>query len=159
MTNAISPADARLALHDVDHRRRQIVDEIAVPAWYWWGLAVGWVGLGVISDVGSAIAITVATIAFGAIHSAVAHHVLSGRHGSRQLSVRADVVGRHLETVVLLGLVVLVGVTVLVALAADHDGARHPATMASVLVAVAIVCGGPRLVDLARRRVDATPGT
>jgi hypothetical protein len=149
----IDPADARVALHDIDDRRRQISEEIKVPAGYWWGVALGWIALGVITDTGNAVAGLVATIAFGAIHAAVAPRLLSGRHGSRQLSVRADVVGRHMAATVLAGLVALAGVTILLAVLAEADGAGHPVTMASVVVAVAVLCGGPQLVAAMRRRI------
>jgi hypothetical protein len=43
-------------------------------------------------------------------------------------------------------------VTVAAALLAHADGASHPATMASVLVAVAILLGGPRLMATIRAR-------
>jgi hypothetical protein len=46
-------------------------------------------------------------------------------------------------------------VTVGAALAASADGARHPVTMASVLVAVIILLGGPRLLAGIRRRALA----
>ena len=154
----IDPAAAQLALHDVDERRRQIADEVRVPAAYWWGVAGGWIVLGVVSDTGNAVASLVATFVFGAVHSAVAPRLLSGRHGSNRLSVRAEVAGRHMAAVLLACLVGLAGVTVVLALLANADGARHPATMASVVVAVAILCGGPGLVAALRRRSMRTAG-
>ena len=89
MTNDITDADARSALTNIETRRRQIIAEIDIPRWYWWGVALGWVALGVITDFGIGWLTLAATFTFGAVHSAVAQHVLSGRHGSRQLSVRA----------------------------------------------------------------------
>ena len=148
----IDPNSARLALHDIDDRQQQIAEEVRVPTAYWWGVALGWIALGVITDTGNAIAGLVATLAFGAIHAAVAPRLLTGRHGSKHLSVRADVAGRHMAAVLLGGLVVLAGVTVGLALLAHADGADHPATMASVVVAVLLVCGGPQLVAALRRR-------
>jgi hypothetical protein len=148
----IDPASARLALHDIDDRRRQVTDEIKVPAAYWWGVALGWIALGIITDTGNAVAGVVATVAFGAIHSAVAPRLLSGRHGSKQLSVRADVVGRHMASTLLAAVIGLAGVTVVLAILAESDGAAHPVTMASVVAAVAVLLGGPQLVGAIRRR-------
>ncbi len=152
MTNDISEAEARLALESIERRRMQIIAEIDIPGWYWWGLALGWVALGVITDLDVAWATLVATLAFGAIHSAVAQHVLSGRHGSRQLSVSRDVVSRHTPLLLLGCLVGLAAVTIGLALLANADGAGHPVTIASVVVAVAILCGGPTLMAAIRRR-------
>jgi hypothetical protein len=58
--------------------------------------------------------------------------------------------------VVLGSLVALVAVNVAAALVLNADGTRHPATVASVLVAVIIVLGGPLLLATARRRAVRT---
>lgn len=61
-----------------------------MPRWYWWGLAIGWVALGVLTDLEHPWLTAVATLVFGAVHASVAPRVLSGRHRSQQLSVRAS---------------------------------------------------------------------
>jgi hypothetical protein len=152
MERQITAEEARAALAVAERGRRQVVEEIAIPGWYWWSVALGWVALGVITDLKHAWLTSAATFAFGAVHSAVAPRVIDGRHASRALSVRAEVVGRRLSFVVLGGLIALAGVTVGGALAASADGARHPVTIASVPVAVAIVLGGPRVLEIVRRR-------
>jgi hypothetical protein len=156
MVNDISDADARLALSSIEQRRRQIIAEIDMPRWYWWGVALGWVALGVVTDLRHPWLTAAATLVFGAVHSAVAQRVLSGRHRSPQLSVRADVAGPHIRTLVLGYLVGLAAVTVGLGWLADADGARHPVTMASIVVAVAVVCGGPNLMAAVRRRSERT---
>ena len=152
MAHDISDAEARLALSSIEHRRQQVIAEIDMPRWYWWGVALGWVALGVITDLAHPLATAAATLAFGAVHSVVAQRVLSGRHRTGSLSVRADLVGRHIPALVLGYLVALWAVTVALAVLADADGARHPVTMASIVVAVAVVCGGPNLMAAVRRR-------
>jgi hypothetical protein len=149
----ITPGEAQAALAAADRGRRAVIDEIAVPGWYWWGLAVGWVALGVISDVGNPWVSAIATFAFGAIHATVAPRVVDGRHRSGRLTVRRDVAGRHIGRFVIAGVVAMALVTIAAALAVNADGAEHPATVASVFVAAIIVLGGPRLVDALRRRV------
>ncbi len=151
MSREIEEAEARNALAVVDQRRRQVIAEIDMPAWYWWGLALGWVALGIVTDLGSAWLTVTATLAFGATHSAVAQQVSAGRRRTGHLSVRADVVGRHAQLLVFAGLVLLAGVTVGGALAVSADGARHPVTIASIVVALLILAGGPRLMALIRR--------
>ncbi len=155
MERPITPLEAYAALETIDRGRRRVVDEIDLPHWYWWGLALGWIALGYITDLKHPWLTTAATLAFGAIHSAVAPRVTSGRHRTARLSVRAEVAGRHTARMVILAVVALAGVTVAGALAAGADGARHPVTMASVLVAVMIVLGGPRLLAAIRRRAAA----
>ena len=48
-------------------------------------------------------------------------------------------------------LLALAGLTVAVALIADAAGSGHPVTIASVVVAVVLLLGGPRLMALVRR--------
>ena len=155
MEREISPLEARAALDTIDRGRRNVVDEIDLPQWYWWGLALGWIGLGFLTDLKHPWLTAAATLVFGAVHSTVAPRVTTGRHRTPQLSVRAEVAGRHTARMVILAVVALAGVTVAAALAAGADGARHPVTMASVLVAVIIVLGGPRLLAIIRRRATA----
>jgi hypothetical protein len=151
MQQHVTTQEARAALDTVTRGRLRIVDEIDLPIWYWAGLAVGWIGLGLVADLASSWVTTAATLAFGTIHAAVASRVLSGRHRTQQLSVRADVAGRNAPRLVIGGLLLLTGLTVAGALAANADGARHPVTVASIVVAVMIVLGGPRLLAVVRR--------
>jgi hypothetical protein len=152
MERPVTPSEAQAALDTIELSRQRVIEEIDVPGWYWWGLALGWIALGVIADVGPEWLTTVATIVFGAAHAAVAPRVISGRHASRNLSVRAAVAPRHLAAIVIGGLVALGALTVGLALLARADGADHPVTIASVLVATIIVLGGPLLLRIARGR-------
>ncbi|HEY3088633.1 MAG TPA: hypothetical protein VGJ59_11280 [Jatrophihabitantaceae bacterium] len=153
-----TPAEARAALEVVERGRLRVIEQIDVPGWYWWGLALGWIGLGVITDLAHPWITAAATLAFGAIHSAIAPRVIDGRRRSPQLSVRSDVVGRRLPQLVLGGLLLLAGVTVAGSLALAADGAGHPVTIASVVVAFVIALGGPQLLAVVRRRaVQAGP--
>jgi hypothetical protein len=148
----LTPEQARAALDTVERSRRRVIDEIDVPAWYWVSVAAGWIALGVLADLDHPVVTALATLAFGAVHSAVAPRVVNGRHRSRRMSVRAEVAGPRLAPVVLGGLVALVALDVAAALALNADGTRHPSIAAAVLVAVVIVLGGPLLLAAARRR-------
>ena len=106
-----------------------------MPAWYWWFLALGWTGLGLVTVAGIPWLSTVATVGFGALHAAIAGPVMDGRHGSRRLSVRADIVTRYVRALVIAFLVALVAVTVCLALVADALGAPQPALISSIVVA------------------------
>lgn len=152
MEDNLSALEARAALDTVQRGRRRVIDEIDLPRWYWWGLALGWIALGYVTDLDHPWVTSAATLAFGAVHASVAPRVIDGRHGSDRLSVRRDVVDRRLPRLVIGGLLALAAVTVGAALLAQADGARHPVAIASVVVAVAIVLGGPQLVATVRRR-------
>jgi hypothetical protein len=141
-----------MALEQIEQSRRTVIAEIDMPAWYWWGLALGWTGLGVITDLHHAWLTAAGTLAFGAAHASVAHWVIGGRRRTNQLSVRQDVAGSHLPLIVIGSLLGLAGLTVAGALAARADGAGHPVTTASIVVAIIILLGGPRLMELVRHR-------
>jgi hypothetical protein len=151
MASNASDAQARAALESIERARRQVIDEIDMPRWYWWGLALGWVGLGIVTDLRNPWITGGATLVFGAVHSSVSQRVLSGRRRTAQLSVRAEVAGRRAPVLVFGGLVGLALVTIAGAVAASADGARHPVTIASVVVAVLILLGGPRVMATVRR--------
>ena len=155
MEHDMTQVEARSALDAIERGRRRVIDEIDMPRWYWWGLALGWIALGYVTDLDHPWVTSAATLAFGAIHASVAPRVIDGRHRTGQLSVRRDVAGRHLPRLVIGALLGLALVTIAGALAANADGAGHPATIASVLVAVMIVLGGPQLVAAYRRRAAA----
>lgn len=154
MTNYPTDAEARAALHGVQQAGQRVIDQIGMPWWYWWGLAACWIGLGVASDLAGAWVSLAATLTFGAVHSYVSSRLLAGRQRTGEVKVRADVAGRRAPLLVLGFLIGLGAVTVAAALLAYADGAEHPATIASVLVALAILLGGPRL--MASIRSDAT---
>jgi hypothetical protein len=150
MTNYPTDAEARIALHGAEHARQRVIEQIGMPWWYWWGLAGCWIGLGIAADVANPWVTLAALLSFGAAHSFVSSRLLAGRQRTGDLKVRAEVVGRRASVLIFAFLVGLGAVTVGAALLAYADGAGHPATMASVLVAVAVVLGGPRLMAAIR---------
>jgi hypothetical protein len=158
METRITPQEARAALDAVDRDRLRVIEEIELPRWYWWGLAVGWIALGFITDLKHAWVTAAATLLFGAVHAAVAPRVASGRHRGQNLSVRAELAGAHTFGLVLAGVIALGFLTVAGALAASADGARHPVTIARMFVAVIIVLGGPLLLASVRRRAAEALG-
>ena len=154
MTAPISDTEARLALSSIERRRQQVLAEIGVPSWYWFVVAGGWVVLGILADYGPAWATTMATVLFGAAHSTIAPRVISGRRGSPQLSISRDLVSRRIPALVIGFLIVMTVATVGLALLFNADGARHPAALASVVVAMLVLTGGPALLAAVRRRAE-----
>jgi 4-hydroxybenzoate polyprenyltransferase len=150
-------SEAEAALAAVERGRRQVVDEIDMPRWYWWGLALGWIGVGLASDLGSAWVAGAATLAFGAVHASVSRHVLGGRRRTGRVSVRADVAGHDVPRLAIASLLALAALTTAGGFAANADGARHPATVSAIVVALVILLGGPQLMAAVRRRAARRP--
>jgi hypothetical protein len=152
MTSVPSESEARTALENIELRRQQIVAMINIPWWYWGSVGIGWIALGAITDLHNPWATSGGTLLFGAAHASIAWRVLDGRHGSGQLSVRANLVGRHVPFYVLGGLIALAAVTALFATLLTEHHVGHPVTIASVFVAVIVIAGGPLFMVNVRRR-------
>ena len=146
MTRTITSEEAEAALATVDRGRRRVIEEIGLPAWYWWGLALGWIAVGVVADLEVTWLTSAATLIFGAVHANVVPRVANGRHRTRQLSVRSDLAGRRTALVVVLAVAALGLVTVGASLGLSADGTRDPSIVASIFVATVILLGGPRLL-------------
>ncbi|WP_067568694.1 hypothetical protein [Nocardia acidivorans] len=151
----IAADQARAALDAAERARRRVADEVGLPRGYWWGMAAGWLVLGVIGDVGPGWLVIAATPAFGAGHSFVASRLLDGRRRTDEVRVSADTAGRRTPFVVIAMLVGLVCVTVGLALALHADGAGHPGIWAAAVVAAIIGFGGPEMLRVLRRWVRA----
>ncbi|MCU1643779.1 MAG: hypothetical protein JWN03_4054 [Nocardia sp.] len=146
-----APDQARAALDAAASAQRRVADEVGLPRGYWWAMAAGWLVLGVIGGVGPAWLITVATLAFGMGHSALASRLLDRRRRTDQLQVSASVAGRRTPLVVIGMLLGLVAVTIGVAFALGADGTDHPGIWAGVFVAAVIGFGGPEMLRVLRR--------
>jgi hypothetical protein len=144
--------DARRSLREIESGRTKVIAEIRMPSWYWWGLAIAWIALGVVTDIKNPWLTAFGTLAFGAGHAAIAHSLLGGRRGNAHLSVRRDVAGRFTPLVVIISLLVFAGLTIVGAIIATDKNAPHPVTLASIGVAVVIVLGGPQLMSIIRHR-------
>src|SRR5262249_58026634 len=131
-----------------------VIHEIGPPWWYWGGLAAGWIALGAIADLNRPWLAAAATLAFGAAHASAFSYLRGGRRRPGQLSVRKDVAPWYVPAAIIGTLLVLGGLTTAGALIAQADGARHPVTLASVPVAVALVLGGPTLIAALRKRAS-----
>jgi len=154
MSIPISESEAGLALSSIERHRKQVIAEIDVPRWYWFALAAGWVALGLVADFAPPWAYVAGTILFGAAHASIAPRVITGRRASPRLSVRGDLVGHRIPILIIGLLVIMVAATVGIALLLQADGARHPATWASVVVAALLVVVGPALMGVVRRRAE-----
>jgi hypothetical protein len=150
METRLTPLEAEAALAAVERGRARVADEIGLPRWYWWGLALGWIAVGVVADLHDVWATSVAMLLFGAVHAAVAPRVATGRHRTDMLSVGEELAPARTARYVVLGVALLGLLTVIAGFVLAADGARHPATIASIFVAVLILLGGPRLLAALR---------
>jgi hypothetical protein len=150
--NDVKPGEADQALALIEQQRTNIIGEVDAPRWYWWCLAIAWIGLGTIVDLKRPVLTASSVVAFLVASTFVSRSVSPGRRRSRRISVRLDVIGRQGAITVIAALVAMIAATIGGALLAEADGARHPVTTASVPVAVAIVLGGRAMLALVRAR-------
>lgn len=147
----VAAAQARGALDAIEKAHSAVQAEIGMPRWYWWLLAAGWAGLGVIGDFADTWLVAVATLSFGAVHTVTASRHVSGRRRTPGASVSAATAGARTALVLITMLVLLVALTVAAALALDADGLSHAATGAGVFVAAVVGFGGPEILSVLRR--------
>jgi hypothetical protein len=152
MSHPIDQDEAHDALSTIRQSRQDVLGEINVPWWYWFGLAGGWIGLGLIGQFGPAWAAVAGTLLFGAGHAAVAPRVITGRRGSQHLSIRPEVVSRRIPQLVIGFVIAMIGVTVGIALLLHASGASYSGVWACAVVAVLVLIGGPALMTSIRRR-------
>ncbi|MGW4354951.1 hypothetical protein ACWELJ_22990 [Nocardia sp. NPDC004582] len=153
--DGITPEQARSALAAAGQARRRMAAEVGLPRGYWWGMAGGWLALGILGDLGPDWLVALATLAFGAGHATLASRLLDGRRRTGAVQVSAEVAGRRTPLVVIGMLAGLVAITVAAAISLDADGAGHPRTWSALLVAAVIGFGGPELLAVGRRWVRA----
>lgn len=151
----IAPDEAREALSAVNRARANVAEQVGLPRWYWWLMAAAWVALGVIGDTGPKWLVIAATLAVGATHSALASRLLSGQRRTDLLKVSANTAGGRTPIIVIVMLLALAALTVAAALTLHADGARHPATWASLVVASIVGFGGPEILATLRRWASA----
>jgi hypothetical protein len=157
MEHPVTRVEAQAALDTAKRGRLRVIDEIGLPTWYWLFLALGWIALGLLSDLEHGWIAAVATFIFGAANAAAMSRVASGRHRSSNLSVRRSVAGPNPAWILTGALLALGALTVGLALLANADGAGHPVTTASIVVATIIILGGPRLFDTVKRNAARAP--
>lgn len=155
MTDDIAPAEAREALDAVTRARQQVAEEVGLPRVYWWGLAVGWAGLGALAELDHPWLTSVVTFAFGTAHSAIASRLLDGRRRTSRVQVSRAVAGHRTPLIVVAMLLALVAVTIGLAFALAADGAGHPALWAGVMVAAVVGFGGPETLRVLRKGLRA----
>ncbi|WP_067714131.1 hypothetical protein [Nocardia yamanashiensis] len=151
----IAPDQARAALEAAARAERQVAAEVGLPRAYWWGMAAGWLVLGIVGDLGPQWLVIAATLAFGIGHSTIASRLLDGRSRTGQVRVSAETAGRRVPLVVIAMLLGLVAVTIGAAFALNADGARHPAIWSAVFVAAIVGFGGPEILRTLRAWVRA----
>lgn len=140
------PSDAHDALDTIAAAQRRVVQEVGLPRGYWWAMAAAWMGLGAIGQFGPQWLIIAATIAFGAVHSALASRLLAGRNRTGMLQVSAEVTGNRVALIVIGMLLTFVAMQVLAAVALDADGADHSQLWAAGMVALTVGFGGPEVL-------------
>ena len=151
MPEHISVTEAQRALDAVRRGRQEVIDEVDMPRWYWWSLALGWIAIGVLTDLGRPWLTAAGTFGFGTAHAVMYQYVIAGRRRTNQVQVSAATVGPHASLVVFGSLVALAGLTLVGALLVNADGAEHPGTITSVFVAALILLGGPAVMAGLRR--------
>ena|SRR5947209_4092992 len=140
--------EAESGLADIRAAQQLLIDRVAIPAWYWWGVAVLTVLLGLVVDRGSRTEVALAAVVFALVVAGATGWVIVG--GGRVQVSRSLLAGEGaVRIVAFVGLVV--GVSLAVGFALRAAGAAYPATAATLVAAVCLAVGGPLLMRGLRR--------
>src|SRR3978361_1969549 len=60
----LTSSEAADALAVAEPDRRQVLGRVGVPGWYWWSVALGWIALGVITDLRPPLVTSIASFVF-----------------------------------------------------------------------------------------------
>jgi hypothetical protein len=147
--NELDADDAAQALAEIQRRQGQVIDQAAVPGWYWWAVGALMVVLAVCVDtrnhavLGGAIAVFVVGL-LSATGVVVSGQFLQARPRNGLLD------GRGVPAI--LGFVALiVGCTLGLAFGLRGAGVPYPATLACAVGGTALGLGGPLLMRTLRR--------
>jgi hypothetical protein len=147
--NELDADEAAQALAEIQRRQRQVIDQAAVPGWYWWAVGALMVVLAVGVDtrthavLGGAIAVFVIGL-LSATGVVVSGQFLQARLRNELLDGRG--------VVAILGFVALiVGCTLGLAFGLRAAGVPYPATLACAAGGTALGLGGPVLMRTLRR--------
>jgi hypothetical protein len=147
--NGLHADDAAEALAEIQRRQQQVIDQAAIPGWYWWSVGALMVALAVGVDtrntavLGGAVAVFVVglLLATGAV---VRGQFLQARLRNGLLDGQG--------VLAILGFVALiVGGTLGLAFGLRSAGVPHPATLACLAGGTAMGLGGPVLMRMLRR--------
>lgn len=153
--SGIDHDQARSALDAARRAQQTVADEVGLPRRYWWGMAAGWVVLGLLADFTPSWVTTVATIAFSFGHAILAPRLLDGRHRTSTVQPSRASTSRKIPLIVIAILLVMVALTIATGFALDADGATHSASWAALIVGAVVGFGGPEIFAAARRLVHA----
>ena len=137
------PAEAARALAEIDRRQRQVIDNAALPNWYWWAVGGLMVVLAVGVDVRTGTSIGVAVPVFVVGMLVATGWVTIGAF--RRALPRNDLLGGRGALGIVSFVLLSVGVTLAVTFGLRAGGVPYPATLGCLLGAVLLGCGGPVL--------------
>jgi hypothetical protein len=143
MTGPVLPEDAAAALAEIGRRQRQVIDLVALPAWYWWTVGALMVVLAVGVDVRSATSIGIAVPVFVLGMLAATGRVTFAAF--RRAQPRNDLLDGRAALAIVGFVLSDVGVTLAVAFGLRAGGVPYPATLGCLLGALVMGTGGPVL--------------
>ena len=147
MNDRIEPADAALALSEIERRREQVIRRTVIPGWFWWAQAVLTVGLTACIEFGTG-AVPWIGVGVFTVGSAVINLPVSRAARAAPVNRALAVGGKNRRVVIALvvGIAALLGVVLGTAFGLHAAGVPASGTIASVVASLLFAIGGPMLV-------------
>jgi len=143
MSEGMQRDEASAGLAEIRATQDRLIRRVAVPGWYWAGVALLTVALGLVVDVGQAVAVAVAAVLFAVVVAGATGWVILG--GGR-VQVGRDLLGEAGAIRIVGFVAIVVVVSLAIGFALQALGWRYPATLATLVAAIGIAAGGPLLM-------------
>jgi hypothetical protein len=141
--------DAESGLAEIRATQERLIRGVGVPLWYWWAVAVLTVALGVLVDRGTAADVATGAPVFALVVAALTVWMIVGRGRAR---VSRDLLGPGGAAWIVGFVAVVVGLSLGVGFGVRAAAVPYPATIATLVAAIALAAGGPLLM----RRLRST---
>jgi hypothetical protein len=144
----MDPDEAAASLASIGATQERLIDRVAVPAWYWWLVAVLMVALGLVVDWGRPVGVAVGALVFATTVAAATAWVILGRG---QVQVGRQLLGDAGAAWIIMFVGVIVIACLAIAFALRAGGFPYPASVATLVAGVGVAAGGPLLMRRLRR--------
>lgn len=143
MSEGMRRDEASAGLAAIRATQEALIRRVAVPPWYWAVVALLTVLLGVVVDLGQAVAVAVAAVLFAVVVAGATGWVILG--GGR-VQVGRDLLGEAGAIRIVGFVAIVVGASLAIGFALQALGWRYPATVATLVAGIGIAAGGPLLM-------------
>ncbi|MFY9782160.1 MAG: hypothetical protein WAK12_01315 [Acidimicrobiales bacterium] len=148
MEEPIDSDDAKQALAAIGAQQARLVEEVLIPIWYWWLIALLTIPLGGAIDTHRSGLVVGVVLAYVIVVVAASLWLILGRRKAR---VSRELLGERGAVAIVVFVWLVDGVSIGAGFALRAGGVGHPALLGCTVCALGLVSMGPLLTKYLRR--------